>query len=360
MKKLWLLAGLALVALAFSAGPLAAQEKILKVGVQGPFTGPIALTGQEFKVSAEMALENINYKIGDYKLEVVWIDDQCDPAKATAAFSEAIDKQGVDVAIMNFCSSVGVAVMDVVADAKIPHMFGGAATELMNEKYRSNPERYAYASIKGWPVPATLMQGYLGALEEAIAKGVWKPAKKTFAIFGEDTDWGRSCGGALKELFAKNGWEIVSEDFFPFTQTDYYSLLNRWRSQNVALIGGTLQHPGIAAMIKQAQEIGLQSMIIADGMGWVGNWFELTGAAGEGIRGAEGGHVAAAQHTALQNVVAEDTPLGEGIGQKKFDAGVDVEQSLARKNRRAEQILITLRSGGFIGAEAAPAAQQTR
>ncbi len=283
MKKLLLLTGVALLALAFSATLLMAQQKVVKIGVQGPFTGPTSLTGQEFKVSTEMALENINYKIGDYKVEVVWIDDQCDPAKATAAWAEAIDNQGVHIGTLNFCSSVGVAVMDVLADAKIPHILGGAATELMNQKYLSNPEKYKYVSIKGWPMPATLMQGYVEAIEAAIAKGIWKPEKKTFAVFGEDTDWGRSTGKALKEMLGKSGWETVSEDYFPSTQTDFYSLLNRLRANKVALIGGTSMHPAMGALIRQAQEIGLESIIIADGLGWVGNWYEMTGEAGDKV-----------------------------------------------------------------------------
>jgi branched-chain amino acid transport system substrate-binding protein len=283
MKKSLLLAGLVLAAFAFSAPLLLAQEKVLKIGIFGPMTGGQALTGQEFKISTEMAMENVNYKIGDYKLEVVWIDSQCDPAKATAAYAEAIEKQGVHVGAMNFCSSVGVAVMDVLAEAKVPHLFGGAASELMNEKYRSDPKKYSYASIKGWPVPASLMRGYVEAIDEAIAKGAWKPEKKTIGIYGEDTDWGRSAGGALKRIFSEAGWEVVSEDYFLSTQTDFYSLLNRYRSNKVAVIAGTSMYPAMGALIKQSKEVGLKSLIIADGMGWVGNWFDLIGSAADGV-----------------------------------------------------------------------------
>ena len=68
----------------------AGGEKVFKVGILGPFSGPSARTGKEFKGSATMAFEAINWKIGDYKIVPVWIDSQSDPAKATQAYEQVI------------------------------------------------------------------------------------------------------------------------------------------------------------------------------------------------------------------------------------------------------------------------------
>ncbi len=284
MKKTWLLACLAIALLAAStAAPhLAAQEKVLKIGFLAPISGPQAEVGAEFKLSAEMALENIGYQIGDYKLEAVWIDDQCEPGQAVSAYVDAAAKPGLDASALSWCSSVAVALMDLTADRKIPHIFGFGATALINEKYDSDPARYSYWN-KGWPMPTKLMRGYVEAVEAAIARGDWKPEKKTLAVFGEDTDWGRNAGEALKSLFSQAGWEVVSEDYFLSTQTDFYSLVNRYRSNQVALVAGTSMYPAIGIMIKQAREIGLESLIIADGLGWFSNWRDLTGEAVEGV-----------------------------------------------------------------------------
>ncbi len=283
MKRLGLLAGLALLCLGLCATGVAAREKVLKVGVLGPFTGAQAKVGAEFRASTEMAMENINYKIGDYKLELVWIDSQYDPAKATNAYSEAVDKKGIDVGVLNWASSVSVACMDLVSVYKIPHIFGFGATEVVNQKYHSDPEKYSYWSTKGWAVPASLMAGYVEALEAAIVKGAWKPENKVVAIYGEDTDWGRSGSGALRDVFIKYGWTVASEDYFPNTQTDFYSLLNRYRANQVSVIAGTCNYPAMGALIKQVREVGLKSLIIADGMGWVGDWYDLAGQFGDGV-----------------------------------------------------------------------------
>ncbi|MDR2301034.1 MAG: ABC transporter substrate-binding protein, partial [Deltaproteobacteria bacterium] len=73
----------AILSLAFLGSQALAQGKVFKVGVVGPFTGPAAKTGEEFRASAEVAFDGIGYQIGDYKIEFVWIDSQSDPAKAS-------------------------------------------------------------------------------------------------------------------------------------------------------------------------------------------------------------------------------------------------------------------------------------
>lgn len=283
-RNLWI--GLIVVGLiaALGAGTAFSADKVLKVGVLGPFTGPSAKNGAEFKASVEMALDKINYTVGDYKLEIVWIDSQSDPAKATSAYAEAVERKGIDCAMQNWHSSVAVAAMDVAAKYKIPHWFGFGATEVVNDKWRADPAKYSYWGGKGWPVPAKMALGYIECLENAIKAGTYKPASKTVAIYGEDSDWGRSLGGALKGFFADKGWEIVSEDYFPLTQTDFYPLLGKYRKKKVAVLAGTsTAAPTMTAFVKQAGEVGLKSVIIADGLGWMGDWYKMAGPASNGV-----------------------------------------------------------------------------
>ncbi len=265
---------------AATAAPAAgeAATEVFKLGVDGPFSGPSALTGNEFKASVTMALEKINYQIGKYKIEPVWIDDQSDPAKGTQAYEKAVAQDKIQAGILNWNSSVAVALMDVVAKYKIPHFFGFGATELVNEKFASDPAKYGYWMNKGWPTPAKLSIAYVQALEDAVASGAFKPAQKTVAIYGEDTDWGRSFGKAIKGQFEAAGWKTVDEEYFAIDQTEFTPLLNKFKDLNPAVIAGTsTAPPSLSAFIKQADEVGLQSLIIADGLGWVGDWYKLTG-----------------------------------------------------------------------------------
>lgn len=271
-----------LLVVAFSVllctAPGGAEEKVFKLGILGPFSGPSARTGEEFKGSATMAFDAINWQIGEYKIEPVWIDSQSDPAKATQAYEQAVVQDGIQTGILNWHSSVAVACMEVTAKYKVPHFFGFGATEVVNEKFHSNPDKYGYWMYKGWPTPKKLSISYVQALEDAIEKGTWSPEKKTVAIYGEDTDWGRSFGNGIKEQLEEAGWETVAEEYFNIDQTEFYPLLNKLKGLNPALIAGTsTAPPSLSAFIKQADEVELQSLIIADGLGWVGEWYKLTG-----------------------------------------------------------------------------------
>jgi len=249
-----------------------------KLGILGPFSGPSARTGEEFKASATTALEEIDYQIGKYKIEPVWIDSQSDPAKASQAYEQAVVQDGIQAGILNWHSSVAVSCMEITAKHKVPHFFGFGATEVVNETFNSDPEKYGYWMYKGWPTPKKLSISYVQALEDVIASGVWTPESKTVGIYGEDTDWGRSFGTAIKEQLEAAGWETVAEEYFSIDQTEFYPLLNKFADLNPAVIAGTsTAAPSFSAFIKQADEVGLKSLIIADGLGWVGEWYDLTG-----------------------------------------------------------------------------------
>jgi branched-chain amino acid transport system substrate-binding protein len=262
----------------------AAEEKTLKFGVLGPFTGPSAKTGSEFKGSVTMALEKINYKIGDYKLEPVWVDSQSDPAKTVSAYAEAAERIGIQAGILNWHSSTAVAAMDVAAQYNVPHMFGFGATEVVNTKWKGDTGKYGYWGGKGWPIPGKLMAGYAETIDNAVKKGDFKPQAKVIAIACEDTDWGHSAGDAVAGEFEKKGWTVASKDYFPITQTDFYPVLGSYKKKDVAVIFSTsTAAPVTSAFIKQTREVGLKSLIIIDGLGWSGDWYKMAGAASDGV-----------------------------------------------------------------------------
>jgi branched-chain amino acid transport system substrate-binding protein len=170
--------------------------------------------------------------------------------------------------------------MELTAKYKIPHFFGFGATEVVNETFASDPEKYGYWMNKGWASPSKLTISYVLALEDAIAKGQYKPAKKTIALAGEDTDWGRSFIKAIKGQFQEKGWEIVAEEYFPIDQSDFLPMMNKFKELDPAvMVLSSVATPVSSAAIKQADQVGLKSLIIADGLGWAGNWYDLTGKA---------------------------------------------------------------------------------
>jgi branched-chain amino acid transport system substrate-binding protein len=267
-----------------AAANTAAADKVFKLGVMGPFTGPAAKSGTEMKDAATMALEDAGNKIGDYNVELVYIDDQSDPAKGTNAYAEAIERKGVEAGILNWNTAVTVAIQKMLSKYKVPHFFCMGAGKAGNDTYHALPAEDRYLIMKGWPIPQKLVVGYVEFLDDMVKQGVWKPQKKLVALWGEDTDWGRSLVGGMREGLQANGWEIFTEEYFALSKTDFYPFVNKCKNAGVTVLAGSSSGvSSVSALIKQTSEIGFKGLVIADGLGWVGDWYKMTGKASNGV-----------------------------------------------------------------------------
>lgn len=261
-----------------------AADKVFRLGVLGPFTGPAAKSGNEMKDASTMAVDEVGNKIGDYAVELVYIDDQSDPSKGTNAYAEAIERKGVQAGILNWNTAVTVAIQPMLAKYKVPHFFCLGAGKAGIDKWESLPPDERYLIMKGWPIPQKLVVGYVDCLNDAVQKGRWKPDKKLAALWGEDTDWGRSLVGGLAIGLKENGWEISTEEYFDLKKTDFYPYLNKCKKAGVTLLAGSSSGvASVSAIIKQQHEIRLKALVIADGLGWVGDWYKMTGQASNGV-----------------------------------------------------------------------------
>ncbi|MEA2407185.1 MAG: branched-chain amino acid transport system substrate-binding protein [Thermoleophilaceae bacterium] len=256
--------------------------KTFKLGLAGPYTGPVAKTGEEFRAAMELALEARNYQVGEYKIEPVWVDEASDPEKAANATEQAIVSEGIGAGCLNWHSSDAVAMMDVVAKHKIPWFFGIGGTDLVNEKFHRDQDKLGYWMAKGWPVIGKLNAAYADAVVEAASNGTISPGSKSVALWSEDTDLGRSWTDEVEKRFKEQGWEIKAKEFFPIDATDHYPMLTKFKSLDVSVVAGAGSAPdSMSSLIKQSQEVGLNALMIADGLGWVGEWYKLTGPASD-------------------------------------------------------------------------------
>lgn len=217
------------------------SERVLKVGVLGPFTGPNALSGELIQTAVKMGFEEVNYTIGDYTIELVWIDSQSNPETGVKAYRKAIEEHDVQVGLLNWHSSVSVSVMDVVAEYKIPHFFTLGESSLVNRKFDDDPEKYKYW-LKGWAEPDALNSSYVFAIEEAIAEGDWNPTAKRSFIIAENTDLGHSFSNSMQNYLQESDWTIVGTAYLPIDNDDFTAVLDEIQEKDTTLIvivGGT-------------------------------------------------------------------------------------------------------------------------
>jgi len=194
--------------------------------------------------------------------------------------SSGTEDKGIDIVFYNVLSEVAVAMIDVAAQYQIPYFCGLGATEIINDKYLSNPEKYKYYGGKGWPSASKLVGGYVDAINDAYDRGIWIPKNRKVVVYGADNGWGRSIGKALKQLLTDTGWEVVMEEYLAINQMDHYPLIAKIQKADSSLLVGTLNIPPLMfSFVKQLGEMGYDGLVVAEALSWAGNWYEMTGAA---------------------------------------------------------------------------------
>lgn len=256
----------------------ASDGKTIKVGFCCPLTGENAKIGTEFKDAATYALEEVDYKVGEYTIEPVWVDITMDPERGTLALEQAITKDNIDVCMLSWNSSVGIAMMDVVAKYQIPYYFSMSAASSITEKYNSDPEKYSYWIGKGWPSSSYLAISYAQMLKQMEEENTWKPENKSYAVLCDETEFGHTVPKDIAPYLESMGYKMVFEDYVGLSTTDFYATLSKVKESGAVLMISTFTNPASsAALMKQADEVGLEVLTIMDSVTENAGWYDLIG-----------------------------------------------------------------------------------
>ena len=98
-------------ALALAVTPAAAQQKTVKIGFIGTFSGPAAALGNDMRNSFEVGLDHAGRKLGGLPVEVIYEDDQIKPEVGVQKTQKLIESDRVDFLVGYIWSNVllGVA-----------------------------------------------------------------------------------------------------------------------------------------------------------------------------------------------------------------------------------------------------------
>lgn len=257
----------------------------LKIGIMAPFTGPSSRTGDGFRKGAEMALEDaradgevpVTVDGAQRDIELVWVDSQSSPEKAVKAVTDAVNRQGVQLMVSGWHSSVAMAVMDAEAPMHIVHIGHNGESQFISEKINEDPEKYR-GWFKGWPSPPIFAGLYGAPLLHFKEQGLWQPKNNKAAVIVEDTDFGRGWGEALVDSFKSAGFEADSYDVTGLDETEFTPLITKYKAQGVSVVGMTTTgNVSASNFVKQYRQQRVPALLIGHGLTWFSEWYELTG-----------------------------------------------------------------------------------
>src|SRR3981081_4188598 len=105
-------------ALALVVAPAAAQQKTVKIGFIGTFSGPAAALGGDTRNSFEIGLDHVGRKLGGLPVEVIYEDDQIKPEVGVQKTQKLIESDKVDFIVGYIWSNVLLASLKPIVDSK--------------------------------------------------------------------------------------------------------------------------------------------------------------------------------------------------------------------------------------------------
>ena len=244
-KSLWVAAFAAAVGVA----PAMAQQGPIVIGVSTPSTGPLSVASEWEMWGVNLAVEEINAAGGllGRKVETMVLDNKCNPAEGVNVANKLVEAKVVAIEGAH-CSSVHLASMKIIADAKIPMVTAIASNQQITDLAGPGRNEYAFRISPGDGAMMDALVGYLGK----------KKIFKTVAIVGEDTDFGRGGADSFKAVAAKAGVEIVSTDIHPQNTPDFTSILTRLQQRRPDGIATFQTSTDSINFLRQAMQVGLK------------------------------------------------------------------------------------------------------
>ena len=177
-------------------------------------SGPGSYFGVQDKQGVELAVEQLNKSgVNGYKFEVHYEDSSCSPLPATQAAKRMIEQYKPDVAIGEECSDATLAVMPIMAQAKVPLLNAGSSSIKVTEP--GNPWTFRI-------MPNEVMQGI------DIATNAYKRLNaRTAVLLHENTNAGIGNANVFAETFTKLGGKILADIGFGRDVNDFTSIATR-------------------------------------------------------------------------------------------------------------------------------------
>jgi branched-chain amino acid transport system substrate-binding protein len=231
------LATTALGAAAAASGSVAmphvarAQSAGVKIGILHPVTGALSYSGQQGRIGATMAVEEVNAgggikALGGAKIDPVLGDAQSTPDGGNAEV-EKMNSAEVSCIVGGYSSSICLAASQTAARYDLPYVVDVGVADSIVTRGLKNTFRFS----PGFGVIAKTALENLAIINDAASK----PAK-TVMIVHEDSLFGSGLAKLLNAQLPGKGFEILETIPHPTPTRDFNNVVLKIKAQNPDLV----------------------------------------------------------------------------------------------------------------------------
>jgi branched-chain amino acid transport system substrate-binding protein len=246
------------------------REKVIKIGVIGPFTGEGATYGDAMRKGISLAINSINEKggIDGQLIESYYEDSQLTPKEGINAFNKLVQMNNIQAIIGAASSSVSLALAPLANKNEVV-LYSPISTA---DSLKTAGE-YFFRNI-----PPNRNQAVTAAY--FIKK---KLNKKMVVTLYENNDYGLNMANVFSEYFKKIGGTILATQSYESGQTNFRNVLIHIKSKNpeVIYVPGTYQEN--ALILRQAREMGISSLFIGGDGAYSPQLIKIAAEASEGF-----------------------------------------------------------------------------
>jgi len=208
-----------------------AQGASVRIGVLHPVSGALSYSGQQGRIGAVMAIEEINgaggiRALGGAKLEAVLGDAQSTPEGGSAEV-EKMNSAGVAAIVGGYGSSICLSASQTAARYDLPYIVDVGVVDSIVTRGLKNTFRFG----PGFGVIAQTALDNLVTLNDQAGK----PAK-TAIIVHEDSAFGSGLAKLLNTQLPGRGFQVLETIAHPTPTRDFNNVVLKIRSQNPDLV----------------------------------------------------------------------------------------------------------------------------
>jgi branched-chain amino acid transport system substrate-binding protein len=208
---------------------LRAQGAGVKLGILQPVTGALSYSGQQGKLGAQLAIDELNAAGGVKglgKIDIVFGDAQSTPEGGTAEV-EKMNAAGVAAIVGGYSSSICLAASQAAARYDLPYLVDVGVADNIVTRGLKNTFRFG----PGFGVIAKTAIENLITLNDQAGK----PAK-TVMIVNEDSLFGSGLAKLLNEQLPQKGFQVLETIAHPTPTRDFNTVVLKIKSQNPDLV----------------------------------------------------------------------------------------------------------------------------
>src|SRR3984893_466771 len=208
-----------------------AQGSAVKLGIVHPVSGALSYSGQQGRLGAVRAIDEINAACGikalnGRKIEAVLGDAQSTPEGGNAEV-EKMNSAGVAAIVGGYGSSICLAASQTAARYDLPYVVAVGVTDAIVTRGLKNTFRFG----PGFGVITKTALANLVAINEKAGK----PAK-TVMIVHEDSAFGSGLAKLLNEQLPPQGFEVLETIPHPTPTRDFNNVVLKIKAANPDIV----------------------------------------------------------------------------------------------------------------------------